>query len=282
MTAPREIPRRQTALITGASGGIGYELAVLFARDGFDLVLVARSVPKLETLARELSTAYGTRALVLAADLSRREAPEEIVRRLAELGITIDILVNNAGVGLAGPFADTDPAAELAMLQLNVGALVSLTKLLLPGMIEGGRGRILNVASTAAFVPGPYMAGYYASKAYILSFSEALAHELDGTGVTVTTLAPGPTRTGFQAAAHMQTSRLFRVANVMRAADVARVGYRGLMAGKRLVVPGLFNKLLAAGARFVPRSVTAAMAGRLNRPRRAADAKKKRAASGRG
>lgn len=271
MTNSHDVPRRRTALITGASSGIGYELAVLFARDGFDLVLVARSVPKLETLARELSSAHGTRALVLPADLSRPEAPEEIVRRLADAGVTVDILVNNAGVGLAGPFAETDPAAELAMLQLNVGALVSLTKLLVPRMIERGRGRILNVASTAAFVPGPYMAGYYASKAYILSFSDALAHELRGTGVTVTTLAPGPTRTGFATAAKMQTSRLFRVANVMRAADVARAGYRGLMAGKRLVVPGFFNKLLVAGARFVPRSVTAEMAGRLNKPRKAAD-----------
>ena len=271
MTAPHDRRHRQTALITGASSGIGYELAVLFARDGFDLVLVARSVPKLETLAHELAAAYGTRALVLHADLSRPAAPEEIVRRLTDEGITVDILVNNAGVGLAGPFADTDPAAELAMLQLNVGALVALTKRLLPGMIARGRGRILNVASTAAFVPGPYMAGYYASKAYVLSFSDALAHELRGTGVTVTTLAPGPTRTGFQAAAHMQASRLFRVANVMRAADVARAGYRGLMAGKRLVVPGFLNKLLIAGVRFVPRRVTAAMAGRLNRPRRAAD-----------
>ena len=266
-THPRNALHRRTALITGASGGIGYELARLFARDGYDLVLVARSVPKLEELARQLSARHDTRSLVVPADLSRPDAPAAVVRRLAESRVAVEVLVNNAGVGLAGAFAETDVAAELAMLQLNVGALVSLTKLLLPGMIERGRGRILNVASTAAFVPGPFMAGYYASKAYILSLSDALASELRGTGVTVTTLAPGPTRTGFAAAAKMQSSRLFRAANVLSAARVARAGYRGLMKGKRLVVPGVTNKLLVVGVRLVPRRVTAALARRLNEPR---------------
>jgi short-subunit dehydrogenase len=258
--------RRETALITGASSGIGYELANLFARDGYDLVLVARSAPKLEALASELSARHGTRALVIPADLSGAGAPDDIVRRVEDAGVTIDVLVNNAGVGLVGAFADTDPAAEMAMLQLNVGAVVALTKRLLPGMVARGRGKILNVASTAGFVPGPFMAGYYASKAYLVSFSDALANELRGTGVTVTTLAPGPTRTGFAVAARMQSSKLFRRASVMDVGPVAQAGYRGLMRGKRLVVPGVMNKLLVHGVRLVPRSVTAAVARGLNEP----------------
>ncbi|HEX5438047.1 MAG TPA: SDR family oxidoreductase [Gemmatimonadaceae bacterium] len=267
MTHTPPAPRDETALITGASGGIGYELARLFARDGYALILVARSVPKLEALARDMTARYGARATVIPADLSRPESIPAIATALREAGLTVDILVNNAGVGRAGAFAATEAAAEAAMLQLNVGALVALTALLLPPMVQRGHGRILNVASTAAFVPGPFMAGYYASKAYVLSLSEALASELRGTGVTVTTLAPGPTHTGFQAAANLQRSALFRTGNVMDAATVARAGYRGLMQGKRLVVPGVMNKLLVFGTRFIPRRATAAIARWLNEPK---------------
>jgi short-subunit dehydrogenase len=173
--------------------------------------------------------------------------------RVTNAGLRVDILVNNAGSGLGGAFAETDLATELRMINLNVTALTHLTKLFLPGMLERGAGRILNVASTAAFVPGPFMAVYYATKAYVLSFSEALAEELTGTGVTVTALCPGPTATGFQSAARIEGARLFRMPGVSDAATVARLGFSGLMRGKRIVIPGLLNKLLPQIVRVSPR-----------------------------
>jgi short-subunit dehydrogenase len=243
---------KMTALVTGASGGIGEELARLFAADGHDLVLVARSRDKLSRLAGELQDAHGVAAHVLAADLSRAESPRVIFDEVRSAGVSVDALVNNAGFGSYGLFAETDLKSELEMLQVNVVALTHLTKLFLPAMIERRRGFVCNVASTAAFQPGPLMAVYYASKAYVLSFSEALSNECDGTGVRVSALCPGPTETGFVAAARMQESKLFD-RGTMNAREVAEAGYRGLLAGKTIVIPGLRNNLVARAVGMMPR-----------------------------
>jgi len=245
---------KMTALVTGASGGIGEELARLFAADGHGLVLVARSRDKLSALAEELSDRHNVSARVIAADLARAEAPREIFDELRRDGVVVDALVNNAGIGSYGPFAETDEKTELDLLQINVVALTHLTKLFLPAMIARRRGYVLNVASTAAFQPGPLMAVYYASKAYVLSFTEALANETSGTGVRVSALCPGPTETGFVAAAGMSESKLFD-ANVMSARSVAVEGYRGMLSGKTIVIPGFRNRLLASGYRFAPRGL---------------------------
>lgn len=238
------------ALITGASGGIGLELARIFAREHFDLVLVARSKARLEELAAELRAAHGVAVEVIAKDLSAPDAAVEIQRQVGR----IDVLVNNAGFGLYGKFADSPLADDLNLMHLNMDALVALTALFLPGMIEARSGRILNVASTAAFQPGPLMALYYASKAFVLSFSEAIANELKDTGVTVTALCPGPTETGFQARAEVQDIPLNRM-GMMSAKAVAEAGYRGLMAGKTIVIPGIKNKFGAQSVRFTPRKL---------------------------
>ncbi|MDT5159594.1 MAG: uncharacterized protein QOH51_3951 [Acidobacteriota bacterium] len=246
--------KKMTALVTGASGGIGLELARLFAADGHDLVLVARSEDKLSRLAEELKLKHGTAARVLAADLARREAPQEIFEELQQEGIHVDALVNNAGIGSYGLFAEIDLKSELELLQVNIVALTHLTKLFLPMMIERRRGYVCNVASTAAFQPGPLMAVYYASKAYVLSFSEALANECEATGVRVSALCPGPTETGFVAAAGMQDSKLFD-RGAMTARAVAEAGYRGLLAGKTLVIPGFRNAFVARAVGMMPRGI---------------------------
>lgn len=243
-----------TALVTGASGGIGEELARLFAADGHSLILVARSRDKLERLAAELKEKHNVAARVIASDLSHPESPREIFDELEGAGVSIDALVNNAGFGSYGLFAETDSKQELDMLQVNVVALTHLTKLFLPAMLARGRGYVMNVASTAAFQPGPLMAVYYASKAYVLSFSEALSNECEATGVRVSALCPGPTETGFVAAAGMGDSKLFDRA-VMDARTVAEAGYRGLLAGKPVVIPGFRNNLLARSIGFFPRGL---------------------------
>jgi short-subunit dehydrogenase len=257
----------EVALVTGASGGIGEDLARLLAAGGRDLVLLARSAAKLQAVADEVIRAHGITSTVIAMDLSEPGAADELPRRLAERRISVDVLVNNAGFGTSGEFAREDPLEQQRMLQLNVAALTTLTRLLLPGMLERRRGRILNVASTAAFQPGPGMAVYYASKAYVLALSLALTEETAGTGVTVTCLCPGPTRTGFQDRAQLHQARLFRVTSVMSSADVARAGYDGLMAGRPLVIPGVGNKVGAQAVRFLPRLVAARIAGTLNAKR---------------
>jgi short-subunit dehydrogenase len=264
MPDPQPLP--QNVLITGASGGIGRDLAHLFAADGYNLILVARRADKLGELASELQAKHHVGAVALPIDLAEPAAPEEIFHVLEEQGMPVDVLVNNAGFGTFGQFARADLHEQLQMLQVNVAALTHLTRLFLPGMLRAKRGRILNVASTAAFQPGPYMAVYYATKAYVLSFSEAIAAELAGSGVTVTALCPGPTSTGFQHRAGVENSALFR-ANTMTSQAVARIGYRGLMRGKRLVITGAKNKLLAFGTRLVPRRLTTAIARKLNSTR---------------
>ena len=251
-------PLRGTALVTGASSGIGLELATLLARDRHDLVLVARSRDRLEAIARGLTEEFGASVTILVHDLARPEAPPAIARALS-----VDVLVNDAGFGVYGPFAETPIEKELEMIQVNVTSLTHLTKLLLAGMRARSAGRILNVASTAAFQPGPLMAVYYASKAYVLSFTEALANELAGSGVTVTALCPGPTITEFQKHAGVAQTRLFRSMLVMNASEVARAGYEGMLRGKRLVIPGFGNRLLVESLRVSPRRLVTAVARRV-------------------
>jgi hypothetical protein len=245
------------ALITGASSGIGTELAKLCAGAGFDVVVVGRNQAALEELAR----LWGARARVLAADLADPGAANQIFDQLRST--SVEILINNAGLGVRGPFAETDWTREAELIQVNVTALAHLSKLFLPGMLHRRSGRILNVASTAAFVPGPYMAAYYASKAFVRSFSESLAGEVEGTGVTVTVLCPGPTRTAFAERAGIADTRLFHGAS-MAAADVARIGFDAMMAGKREVIAGARNRWMMFGAGFAPRSVLASVTRRLN------------------
>ena len=242
-----------TALITGASSGIGEDLARLFAADGHNVVLVARTGERLHAIAGELRDRLHIDASVIVADLSLPDSPQQIAHQLAERGQAIDVLVNNAGFGQFGMFVKADAEELGRLLQVNIGALTLLTRLLLPDMLRRRWGRVLNVASTAAFQPGPLMAAYYASKAYVLSLSEALAEETRGTGVTVTCLCPGPTTTRFQARAGMQKSKLFKMLSTMSSAEVAFAGYRGVMAGRRLVIPGLMNKIGVHANRFAPR-----------------------------
>jgi short-subunit dehydrogenase len=258
----------ETALITGASAGIGVELARLFAADKSNLVLVARRKEKLEEVAAELRSKHGIEVRVVAADLGRPETPQEIADALAAENVKIDALVNNAGFGALGAFDQIDTARQVEMVQVNVAALTHLTRLLLPGMIERGRGGVLNVASTAGFQAGPNMAVYYATKAYVISLSEALhdelmGRELTGRGVTVTCLCPGPTATEFAATAKMEKSRLFRL-RPMTAEQVARIGYRAFRRGKLLVVTGWMNYLGTLGARYSPRFVARGIAKWLN------------------
>ena len=252
-----------TALITGASSGIGLELAKLFAKDHHNLVLVARGADKLARVADELQRQFGISARVVPLDLSANSAPQFLFDQLQREGITIDILVNNAGYAVFGEFIKNPTEEELGQIHLNITALTHLTKLFLQPMLERHSGRIMNVASTAGFQPGPLMAVYYATKAYVISFSEALANELKGTGVTVTCLCPGVTDTGFQGRAGTENTLLFRALRPMAAASVARDGYRGLMAGKTLVISGFRNWLLAESLRVSPRKLVTAVSRKL-------------------
>ncbi|MFO7567363.1 MAG: SDR family oxidoreductase [Enhygromyxa sp.] len=253
----------KTALVTGASGGIGLELAKLFAADGHDLVLVARSEDKLRALAGELEGG-GVRVTVLPCDLSRPEAPARLFAEIEAREIELGYLVNNAGFGSIGEFWTLERGRELEMIDLNVRALVELTHLALPGMIERGFGRVLNIGSTAGFQPGPRMATYYASKAFVLHFTEAVAHELRGTGVTATVHCPGPTITGFGETAGNGTTLLFR-AGAASAEAVARDAYRAMHAGKVVRVHGLRNVLLTLSVRLSPRRWVRAIVAQLNR-----------------
>ncbi len=242
----------QTALITGASSGIGLELTTLFAQNGVNLVLVARNRERLETLATDLRSKFGVTVTVIAQDLAQPTAPETIIWELQSQEIAVDFLVNNAGTQVYGPIQETDVSRQLALIQVNLTALTHLTLLLLPEMLKRGSGRILNVASTGGFAPAPLNAIYCATKAYVLSFSEAIARDLEHTGVSVTCLCPGPTRTDFARRASIEDTRLFRLSS-MDARRVAQAGYTGMMKGKTTIVPGLFNKLMALSIRFTPR-----------------------------
>ena len=250
---------RPVALVTGASSGLGLELATIAARDGHDLVLVARRRDRLESIGKGLREEFGAAVTIIVRDLAESETARVVTQEVEARGLSVDLLVNNAGLGVHGPFAETPLDKELAMIRVNLVALTELTKRVLPGMIARGRGRILNVASTAAFQPGPLMAVYYATKAYVLSFSEAIASEVAGSGVTVTALCPGPTRTEFGKAAGMLETRLFRSPLVKDARSVAEAGYRGMKRGRRVVIPGIGNWILAEAVRFTPRRLVTAV-----------------------
>ncbi|HZE26169.1 MAG TPA: SDR family oxidoreductase [Terriglobales bacterium] len=249
----------QTALITGASTGIGYELAKLFAHDNYNLVLVARSGPKLAQLAEELRRQHAVTVKAIPLDLGLPQASQNLFDQTQRDGIHVDILVNNAGYGRSGNFAEIPLEESYGQIQLNVTALTLLTKLYLGPMLAHGRGKIMNVASTAAFQPGPLMAVYYATKAYVLSFSEAIADELKGTGVSVTCFCPGATLTEFQKRAQTENSRLFKKLAPMAAKTVAEDGYRALMAGKTVAISGFKNWLVAESVRFAPRKMVTAV-----------------------
>lgn len=244
---------RQTVLITGASAGIGRALAENFARDGYDLVLVARRAAALEQLASHVVGAYSVDARVVVVDLSERDGPERVQDAVTTAGLQVDVIVNNAGVGLQGRFAELPLDRQLQMIRLNVTTLTELTGRFVPGMLQRNRGGVLNVASTAAFQPGPLMAVYYATKAFVLSFTEALAEEVAESALRVSCLAPGPTSSEFADVAGLTESRLFK-GNVMDASEVARAGYDGWKRGSVLVIPGAGNRLRALAVRFVPRA----------------------------
>jgi uncharacterized protein len=245
---------RGTALITGASSGIGAELARVFAARGHDVVLVARRRDALEAVAGQVEGKHGVRATVLTADLSDPAAPQQLFDAIRAAHLKVDILVNNAGFGLAGEFAETDIARELEMIQVNVAAVTHLTKLFLGPMLQRRSGAILNVASVAGLFPGPLRSVYYATKAYVISFSEALAEELRGTGVSVTALCPGATATEFHGISGGSAER-FGARNIADVSDVARFGYRAMQDGVVVAVPGLQNKLAVQARRVAPRAL---------------------------
>jgi short-subunit dehydrogenase len=256
---------KKTALITGASSGIGKALASEFARDGYDLVLAARSVAKLQALADELQKSYSTQVTVIGADLETNEGASRLHADINARNITISALVNNAGYGTFGEFKDSALAPELAMMQLNMNTVVVLTKLFMPDLIAT-KGKVLNTASTAAFQPGPYMAVYYATKAFVLSFSEAIGAELAPHGVTVTTLCPGPTASGFQDKADMGNSALVKGKKLPTSEEVAAKGYRALQRGQRVYIPGGMNWIMAQSVRFTPRNMVTALVKQMSKP----------------
>lgn len=254
---------RPVALITGASMGLGAEFARLFAANGHDLVITARSRDKLEAVRREIGGLHGASVHIIVADLADPDAPRAIFDELAAAGVEIDALVNNAGYGMYGLFHHADLAEALDLIQVNVNALVALTRLFLDGMIARGRGRVLNVASTAAFQPGPLQPVYYATKALVLSFTEAIANELKGTGVTATALCPGPVRTGFQERANVGEPRGLRLLMRTTPEDVVRAGFDGMIRGRSVVIPGALNKVHVFLVRLFPRNFVTAMVRRV-------------------
>jgi len=254
---------KETALITGASSGIGLEFAKLFAADGSDLVLVARREERLKEIAQELSSEHGVSVHVLAKDLSKPKAPEEIFSHLKKEKIQIDVLVNNAGFGKKEVFSETDKKIHLDMVQVNVMALTHLTKLFLTGILERGHGGILNVGSLAGFQPGPNLAVYFATKAYVLSFTEALAEEISNPDIKISCFAPGPVRTEFGEKSELADSLLFKI-SLMDSGPAVKVGYQGFRSGKILVIPGLKQQLVPFLNRLTPRFIVRKLAKRLN------------------
>jgi uncharacterized protein len=246
---------KQTALVTGASGGIGEDLARELAARQYNLVLVARSADKLEALGQELRQKYGIESTSIAMDLSTPDATERLTRELETHNLTIDVLINNAGSGDYGEFWTLAADKTARMLHLNITTLTMLSRALLPGMVARKRGKIMNVASTAGFMPGPLMSVYYASKNFVLALSEGLSEELAGTGVTVTALCPGPVETGFQAQAAMQDSKLLKnPSGMLSSSEVAKQGIAALERGQRVMIPGFINQVLALVPRLVPRA----------------------------
>ena len=256
--------QRPLAVVTGASGGLGYEFARLLAERGHDLVLVARSGAPMEELAQWAEPRHGIQVTVLPKDLSIPGAGGEVAEELEERNLRPDVLINNAGFTQLAPFAESDEHVMMQLLRVNIETVTQLTRRVVPGMVERRRGRIVNMASNAAFQPGPFMACYYASKAYVLNFSIALAEELKDTGVTVTALAPGPTATGFQARADMHDARLVKGRKLPTAAEVAEWGWAEAEKGKSVGVFSMRWKIAAFGTRLIPRPLAARLAARSN------------------
>lgn len=242
-----------TVLITGASGGIGEQFAKIYAWKEVQLILIARSCDKLARIKEDLERTSDARILVIEKDLSLPHAAQEVYQTVQEAGFEVDMLINNAGVGSFGPFYESDWGKQAEMIQLNIVALAELTRLFLPEMVQRHQGKIINVASTAAFEPGPLMSVYYASKAFVLSFSEALSRELKNSGVTVTALCPGPTDTGFFAAAALKKSEIYKAVQSAPASKVAQYGIKAAEKGKVIAVYGTLNKLMVFLVRFLPR-----------------------------
>lgn len=247
--------KSKTVLITGTTSGIGYELSNLFAKDGYRLILVSRDNQRLKNQQTELINKYGADIFTIAKDLSQPGAPLEVFELIQKEGLQVDILVNNAGFGVNGLFKETDPELELKMIAVNIIALTRLTKLFLPGMIKNGFGKILNLGSTGSFAPCPFEAVYCATKAYVLSFSNAIRAELTGTGVTVTTLCPGATRTEFPKKTEMEETILFKKTE-MEAEQVALIAYWGLAKNKKVIIPGWLNKLMVWLIPLTPAAIT--------------------------
>lgn len=256
----------QTALVTGASMGIGVDLAECFARDGYDVVLAARSETALRAVAERLAKQHGVKATPIASDLGVPGAGEKLAAAVAAVGLQVDVLVNNAGYGIAGAFDGSDRTRQLGMIDLNDRALVELTHIYWPRMLANKRGGVLNVASTASFQPGPLMAIYYASKAFVLSFSEALWKEAEGTGVRVSCLCPGPTVSNFRETAGTGKTRLSRSGTPMPSAEVAELGYQGWQANRRVVITGARNRVLARLVPFLPRKTVLGLVHNLQSP----------------
>jgi len=261
---------KKTALITGGSKGIGRALARQFAADRYDLVLTARTQRELTEAADELSKYYGVSVTTITSDLSDPSAPQALFDQIKNSGVEISALINNAGFGDYGAFRVTDLEKELSMIQVNISSLIHLTKLFLPQMQEHNDGGVINIASTAAFQPGPLMAVYYATKAFVLSFSEALHEELSDFNVTVTTICPGPTRSNFQSRSKISNTRLIRlgIMRMMEADEVAAIGYEAFTKGKGVVIPGKMNWLGAYVARIVPFWISSKTIKILNQRRR--------------
>ena len=256
----------QTALVTGASYGIGLDLAECFAKDGYDLVLAARSEATLKRVAESLAGKHGVKAAAIAADLGVQGSGHRIADEVRARGLSVDVLVNNAGYGIAGGFDGSNETEQLGMIDLNVRALVELTHAFWPGMLARKRGGVLNVASTAAFQPGPLMAVYYASKAFVLSFSEALWREAEGTGVHVTCLCPGPTESKFRERAGTGKTRLTTLGTPVSSMSVAEAGYQAFKANQRVIITGARNRLLARAVPFLPRKTLLNIAHRIQSP----------------
>jgi len=256
----------QTALVTGASGGIGLDLAECFAKDGYDLILTARSADALEKAAKEFAAKYGIKATAIAADLGQHGAGKRLADEISARGLSVDVLVNNAGYGIAGAMASAKADEQLGMIDLNVRALTELTQIYWPGMLAKKRGGVLNVASTAAFQPGPLMAVYFASKAFVLSFSEALWKEAEGTGVHVSCLCPGPTVSKFRERAGTGKTRLARVGTPMASMPVAEMGYRAFKRNRRVIVTGARNAMLAGLAPLLHRRTVLSMVHNIQSP----------------
>jgi short-subunit dehydrogenase len=257
----------QTALVTGASGGIGVDLADCFARDGYDVIVTARSQAALEQVASRLAREHSIAATPIPCDLAEAGGARKLAQSVAASGLRVDVLVNNAGYGHAGPFTSSDLETQVGMIDLNVRALVELTHLYWDAMRERRRGGVLNVASTAAFQPGPFMAVYYASKAFVLSFSEALWEEARGTGVKVSCLCPGPTLSGFRARAGTDKTKLAAAARQVPSMPVAEAGYRAFQNDERVVVTGARNRLVARLVPMLPRRTVLRMVRELQSPR---------------